>query len=237
MQSAYQSLTTSRHILLPDRLTCIDETNRADHPFLDETDRCFFFGEYFAHKGYQGSGTNQLIFNFKCKPSIAATNPGRGRWKERAVQEIAAGLRRVIGQQNVDRLTWVPIPPSKTVGHIDYDDRLIRTSVAAFHGYNADVRMLLRQSKSTKADHESGDRLTPEALYEVLELDRAVLSERPFRDGIVLFDDLLTTGKHFKCCTRRLREVVPASVPMIGVFVARRILPDPAADFEDLTSL
>lgn len=228
----YRSLTISRLILLPDRLTCIDETNRTDHPFLVETDRCFFFGEYFAHKGYQGGGTNQLIFNFKCKPSIAAANHRRGYWKDKAVQEIAAGMRRVIGQRNSERLTWVPIPPSKAVGHADYDDRLTRTLALAFHGYDVDVRMLLRQSESTKADHESGDRLSPEALYEVLKVDNAVMSERPFRDGIVLFDDLLTTGKHFKCCERRLRETVPGNVPIIGVFVARRILPDPTADFE-----
>ncbi len=222
--------------MLPDRLTRIDETNRADHPFLDETDHCFFFGEYFARQGYQGGGTNQLIFNFKCKPSIVAAKPDRGRWKEIAVQEIAAGLCRVIGQQNAERWTWVPIPPSKAVSHIDYDDRLMRTLAVAFRDYDADVRMLLRQSESTKADHESSDRLTPEALYKVLELDRAVMSERPLRRSIVLFDDLLTTGKHFKCCERRLREEIPASVPIIGIFVARRILPDPAVDSEDLTS-
>lgn len=226
---------TSRPILLPDRLTRIDETNRADHLFLKETDRCLFFGEYFARTGYQGGDTNQLIINFKCKPSIAATNPGRRHWKDRAVQDIAAGVRRVIGQRNAERLTWVPIPPSKVAGHPDYDDRLMRTLAVAFNGYDVDVRMLLRQSESTRADHESGDRLTPEALYEVLEFDHAVMDERPLREGIVLFDDLLTTGKHFKCCERRLREIVLSSVPIIGVFVARRILPDPAADSEDLT--
>jgi hypothetical protein len=40
----------------------------------------------------------------------------------------------------------------------------------------------------------------------------------------VLFDDLLTTGKHYKCCERRLREVV-ADMPVSGLFVARRVLP------------
>lgn len=140
----------------------------------------------------------------------------------------------MIGQWKAERLTWVPIPPSKAAGHVDYDERLMRTLAVAFKGYDVDVRILLRQSESTKADHESGDRLTPEALYQVLEFDDAVMDERPLRQGIVLFDDLLTTGKHFKCCERRLREVVSASVPIIGLFVARRILPDPAADPENL---
>ncbi|SRR5258706_1364355 len=224
-----------RPTLLPDRLTWIDLTNRDDHPFLQEGDRCLFFGEYFAGKGYQGGGTNQLIFNYKCKPSVAVTNPGRHGHKERAVASIAAGLRKALAQQNAERITWVPIPPSKAVGHPDYDDRLVRALSAAFSGYNMDIRPLLRQTTSTEADHTSSDRLTPDMLHALLEVDVAALNSEPLRQGLVLFDDVLTTGKHFKCCERRLREVMPVNVPIIGVFVARRILPKPACDFEDLT--
>jgi len=221
--------------LLPERLTSIDETNREHHAFLEQGDRCFFFGEYFAYKGYQGGGTNQLIFNFKCKPSVAATNPGRRRYKEQAIESVAAGLRRAMTQADAERMTWVPVPPSKVAGHADYDDRLMRTLAKAFSGYNVDVRSLLRQSMSTEADHNSGSRLTPDALHALMELDIAQLNALPVGQAIVLFDDVLTTGKHFKCCERRLREVVPANVSVLGVFIARRILPDASAEFEDLT--
>ena len=221
--------------MLPERLTSIDETNREHHAFLEQGDRCFFFGEYFAYKGYQGGGTNQLIFNFKCKPSVAATNPGRRRYKEQAIEFVAAGLRRAMTQADAESMTWVPVPPSKVAGHADYDDRLMRTLAKAFSGYNVDVRSLLRQSMSTEADHNSGSRLTPDALHALMELDIAQLNALPVGQAIVLFDDVLTTGKHFKCCERRLREVVPTNVPILGVFIARRILPDATAEFEDIT--
>jgi len=221
--------------LLPERLTSIDETNREHHAFLEQGDRCFFFGEYFAYKGYQGGGTNQLIFNFKCKPSVAATNPGRRRYKEQAIEFVAAGLRRAMTQADAESMTWVPVPPSKVAGHADYDDRLMRTLAKAFSGYNVDVRSLLRQSMSTEADHNSGSRLTPDALHALMELDIAQLNALPVGQAIVLFDDVLTTGKHFKCCERRLREVVPANVSVLGVFIARRILPDATAEFEDIS--
>ena len=55
--------------MLPERLTGIDDTNRGQHYYLEEGDRCWFIGEYFAGKGYEGGGTNQLIFNLKCKPT------------------------------------------------------------------------------------------------------------------------------------------------------------------------
>ncbi len=212
--------------MLPERLTSIDETNREQHAYLEPGDRCLYFGEYFATRGYQGGGTNQLIFNYKCEPSAAAANPARRKYKEQAIETVAAGLRRAISQANAERLTWVPVPPSKVVGHADYDDRLARTLAKAFNGYDTDVRCLLRQISSTEADHQSASRMTPDALCALLELDRAMLDACAPRQSIVLFDDLLTTGKHFKCCERRLRERLPAPVPIVGVFVARRILPE-----------
>ncbi|HEC15723.1 MAG TPA: hypothetical protein ENI99_03990 [Sedimenticola sp.] len=217
--------------MLPSRLTWIDETNRNDHFFLEESDNCLFFGEYFAGKGYQGGDTNQLIINFKCKPSDARRNPRRLYYKNKAINEIAAGLRGVFPQESAERYTWVPIPPSKVIGHEEYDGRLLQTMHSAFRNYNADIRPILRQTQSTEADHSVGNRLTPDDLYAILEIDQEVYNSAPLRQGIILFDDVITTGKHFKCCERRLREVVPPDFPIYGLFVARRILPDPIEHF------
>ena len=217
-------MTRSVSTSLPKRLTGIDATNRDQHAFLQEGDQCLFFGEYFAGKGYQGGGTNQLIFNFKTLPSVARTHPARRNYKEGAIGVIAAGLRQVLGREHIERLTFVPIPPSKIVGHADYDDRLTRALTRGCAGFDADIRLLLRRSSSTEPDHGAGDRLTPEALYSLLELDCAALAAKPPREAIVLFDDVITTGKSFKCCERRLRGAIAAAVPIIGLFVARRIL-------------
>lgn len=108
---------------LPDRLTWIDDTNRDQHSFLEAGDRCLFFGEYFAGRGYQGGGTNQLIFNFKTPPSIARINAHRRAYKEGAIAAIASSLREVLRREQIERLTFVPVPPSKTLDHEDYDDR------------------------------------------------------------------------------------------------------------------
>jgi hypothetical protein len=211
---------------LPERLTSIDATNREQHVFLEQGDRCLFFGEYFTAQGHQGGGTNQLIFNFKCKPSDAAENPARHTYKEEAIRRVADGLRHAITRANAERLTWVPMPPSKVRGHPDYDDRLNRTLAKAFVGYDVDVRPLLRQAASTDADHSGGDRLSLDALSALIELNHSLLDALPVRDGIVLFDDVLTTGKHFKSGEHRLRTRVPKSSPITGLFIARRSLLD-----------
>jgi hypothetical protein len=209
--------------VLPERVKSIDETNREHHIYLEPADRCFFFGEYFAHHGYDGGGTNQLIINFKCRPSVAAESLERRRYKERAMDAVAAGLRKAFVHAGAERMTWVPVPPSKVCGHVDHDDRLVRTLARAFRGCNADVRPLLRQSASTESDHNAGSRMTPDALHALTVLDDVAFHAKPLRATVALFDDVLTTGKHFKCCERRLRDLVPVGVPIVGIFIARRV--------------
>jgi hypothetical protein len=213
-------MTRSGRTSLPSRLTAIDETTRGDHYYLAEADRCFCFGEYFADQGWGHSPTNQLIFNYKCRPT---ENSGRLYWKEQAIATIAAGLRSAIARQEVERHTWVSIPSSKLPDHPEYDDRIVQTLRRAFEGYNADIRELLRQSVSAGADHGSNSRITPEGLFELLVVDREAWERAPPR-SIILFDDVLTTGKHFKACERRLRQIDP-TIPIAGIFLARRALP------------
>ena len=162
-------------------------------------------------------------------------NPARHRYKEEAIHCVAAGLRRAIPRATAERLTWVPIPPSKTLGHNDYDDRLMRTLTRVISGYDCDIRPPLRQSMNTQPDHSGGDRLSPGALLALLAVDRALLAALPLRDGIVLFDDVLTTGKHFKSCERRLRTCLPQDFSIIGTFIARRILPGAAGKGRTVT--
>jgi hypothetical protein len=50
--------------------------------------------------------------------------------------------------------TIVPIPPSKTVDHPEYDDRMSAICRGIRHeGHGVDVRDLIRQRQSTEAAH------------------------------------------------------------------------------------
>lgn len=71
-----------------------------------------------------------------------------------------------------------------------------------------------------------------EDLLTITELDKSQLSS-PLRAEIVLFDDVLTSGKHYKVAKTRIRELFPDD-PLLGVFVARSIHPSP---FEDLDAM
>src|SRR5262245_8189751 len=97
------------------RWTKIDETTRQDHCYLQEADECFHLREYFSRKGYQGGETNQLIFNLKIEPSVIAASSRRGFWKEQAITRCADDLRASITRELIEKVTWVPVPPSRAV--------------------------------------------------------------------------------------------------------------------------
>jgi predicted amidophosphoribosyltransferase len=199
----------------------LDEHRRREHCHLGAGDDCHYLFEY--QPGRSGSRIGQLIASFKCRPLVAAASAARLHFKERAIAQIAAALRACAGRAFVEAATWVPVPPSVVPGEPDHDDRLARTLERAFAGYDLDLRALLRQTRSTRPDHCGAHRLSRAALLQVIRPDGVALAACPVRSCIVLFDDLLTTGKHYKCCEQRLREALPRT-PVCGWFIARRSL-------------
>jgi predicted amidophosphoribosyltransferase len=205
-------------------LLALDVQQCAEHAFLSAADRCHCLAEYLPGGGYRAGEVNQLILNLKCAPSIAALDARRRHYKQRAISDIASALRAAVDQTSVERTTWIPIPTSRPAADADYDDRLQRILRAAFGHYRLDLRNALYQRQAMPADHGRARRLSAEALSRVIGLDRELLEREPLRERIVLFDDVLTSGKHYKCCECRLRELL-AVVPISGLFVARRVLP------------
>lgn len=207
----------------PLTLTALDAPHRLDHAFLGASDHCAYLAPYLAG-ARDDRDCNRLIRHFKCRPSVARHDPQHRHHKQLAIETLAQWLRAALTREEAERSTWVPIPPSKRYGDPDYDDRLVRTLRLAFDAYDVDVRCLLQQIRSTVPDHTDRRRGSAAALYDNLRLDITLLSARPVRQRIALFDDVLTSGKHYFCCRRRLMQVLP-SAPIAGVFLMRRQLP------------
>ncbi len=196
---------------------------RGDHYYLSEKDLCTFMGEYTARAGYSYSSTNQLISNFK-KPVSAR---GTSQWphKQRAIETVGASLATCLSPW-ADEITLVPVPPSKCKNDRDHDDRLVQALSACQRQIpSIECRELVIQTVSTDAAHSSAHRPRPDELEAIYVVDKAMLEG--VRDTIIIVDDMLTTGCHFKAMEAVLRNYLPDHV-IAGVFVARRI---PEADF------
>ncbi|PRD13958.1 hypothetical protein [Pantoea coffeiphila] len=208
------------------RLTQIDELIRGQHHHLDAGDLCYFFGEYTARQRAAYSETNQLIMNLK------KGNERRGlqdyRYKGAAINHVAQMITSTIG--NISHYTFVPVPPSKCRTDEAYDDRMTAIlRMAKIINSSLDFRELVLQNHSTIASHATtANRPTPDDIMANYTLDASLLAG--IRGNIVIFDDVLTAGSHFKAMKQFLHQHLP-EVNILGLFVAR------TAREADLTSL
>ncbi|KMK84104.1 MULTISPECIES: hypothetical protein [Pectobacterium] len=208
------------------RLTKIDELIRGQHYHLDAGDLCYFFGEYTARQRAAYSETNQLIMNLK------KGNERRGLqdypYKGAAINRVAQMITSTIG--NISDYTFVPVPPSKCRTDAAYDDRMtaiLRT--AQVMNSSLDFRDLVLQNRSTIASHAStASRPTPDEIMANYSLDASLLAG--IRGNIIIFDDVLTAGSHFKAMKQFLRQHL-SEANILGLFVAR------TAREADVTSL
>ena len=210
---------------MPSRFQKIDEAIIGDHAHLTEADSCYFLCEYTSNRDYKFGKVNQLISNLKKPPSRSLLQ--EYRYKHQAMGMCVQGLSDAINDDWLRTGTLVPIPPSKAKSHPDYDDRMLQICKAIKKPFPVDVRELVVQRESIRAAHESRDRPTVEELLHVLEINRGVVEPTP--TAIAIVDDVLTAGTHYRAMHRLLKRNFP-NVPIVGMFIARRIFPTPAED-------
>lgn len=194
------------------RLTKLDGAIMGDHYDLQATDRCYFWGEYTAGVGYNHSYTNQLIFNLK-------NGKASPFYRDRAKREVASNLLRI---KNIELFTFVPVPPSKHRDDHAYDDRLMEI-LRLCQAKDPDVHALelVTQRQSTEASHASDERMRPDELSQLYDVDENLLGTA--RDKLIIFDDMLTVGSHYRAMTSAIRRV-SLEFSFIGLFIARRAI-------------
>jgi predicted amidophosphoribosyltransferase len=185
---------------LPARLTKIDELTRSDHSYLREEDECYYAAEYTARGGYAYSASNNLILNLK--KSVTRRGLLEYRYKIAAISEAAITLRDAIRSEFLATATLVPIPPSRAKDDPEYDDRIVQ--MLKIVGTNADIRELIIQTASLPSYHAGSGRRSPQLLAEYYAIDETLASPAP--KIVALFDDVITTGSHFRAATKVIND-------------------------------
>lgn len=196
------------------RLRQITALERPDHYRLEDGDRCYFVGEYTPRAGYAHSVTNQLITNVKKKPSTQ--NTAQWPYKTRAIADIAAAISGGLKPEARATITYVPIPPSRMPGDLEYDDRMLQVAQRLGGG---DVREMITLGQFRDAAHAQENTRDPVVLKAKLRIQANLL--QPVPKMIALVDDVLTTGCSFRACQSLIQDHLPG-VPVIGLFAARR---------------
>src|SRR5947209_2630810 len=104
------------------KLTKFDDETRPDHTYLRAEDDCYYLIEYTAKRPFNHSEANNFVSNLKKKPSVKDTY--QWKYKLTAIRVAAEALTRELPKNWLKKSTFVPIPPSKSKKHPEYDDRM-----------------------------------------------------------------------------------------------------------------
>ena len=203
---------------IPSRLLSIDDLTRRDDYHLSEEDVCFHLWEYVKGGSFQDYPTNQLIKNLQI-PSSECNNNYRWRYKTQAIAYAAKALGDVVPSNYLSAWTWIVMPPSAIRSDPAYDSRLtdllnrVRPRIS-------DVRELVSQRKNTSSKKKG---ITPEVRADNFLIDEEEATPEP--QSVIVFDDVIAGGSHFKAIKMVLRERFPG-VDVVGIFLARTLRPE-----------
>ena len=146
---------------------------------------------------------------------------GRTEWKYKgmAINKIGNMFAQSLPRFPFSGTIIVPIPPSKVKTDPLYDDRIIQVmNIFCRDHQDADLREIISVQSNKVPSHEV--RASPDGILPYLSVNKALCKNQ--KPAIVLVDDVLTSGAHFKACQTLLRQEFPKSI-IRGLFIARAV--------------
>lgn len=212
-----------------------------DNPpeYITPDDRCFYLRDYLVDKATKTSAwkLNQVVWNFKIKPTVMVANPSRERFKIEATETFAGELAEFITRPAL----FAPLPCSKTTGHADFDNRLMKTleRARAINPYIHICSPLTRTVDIESRHNVQGPR-SPMVHLNSITCTAIPDAAWPMINGIrgtelYVLDDVLTSGSTFRACKQLLNATHP-NITVGGIFWARRrtIVPCSDTTIEDI---
>lgn len=209
------------------RWTMVDAIGRPSN--LSEDDQCIYLHVYTPGMGFNYSHANQLVYNYKIKPSDIRSNPNREYYKNKAIEEYAGELVRLFELITTDNgrvriaemgecVAFVPVPPSIPLGHEDYDDRNARVCEIVCGRFGFSYCRDIETSSYIGSSHQGGSR-DPEVIKSTLARSSLGANSAKY---VFLIDDTLVSGAHFVACRDFLLET-GCNDSACGIFLARSI--------------
>ena len=198
------------------RLQRIDELFLPAHQYLNTEDECYFLMSY-TRLDFGHTSENDLILNFK--KGMDRKGKAEWKWKGWAIGRIADMFIQNFPQNDDNGIVLVPVPPSKVKSDPMYDDRMVQVlNIFCNNHPYAEVREILSINANMTPSHAI--RASPNEIQPLLILNKALCKDQP--QTIILADDVITTGAHFRACKTILQTEFPNST-IKGLFIARAV--------------
>lgn len=186
--------------------------------YLEEKDRCFYLVDYIARGGLEPTG-NQFVANFK-KDLKYKDKPEVWQYRVRAVKKFAECIHNFIQNRKMVKPVIIPLPTSKPRSSTNFNDRLDATiRQLKIINPHYDTRLCLDRL-SEQAPVSCGGARDIDSIIQT----SYIADEKPIASDsqVILIDDVLTTGAHFKAYKRMVMEHYKIGFDnIIGLFIAK----------------
>lgn len=181
-------------------------------PYLNSDDACYYFLDYKLNSGFEA---NSLVFNFK-KDLLFKNHPS-WYYRNEAIKEFAKMINNAFLNINKNIFNIIPMPTSKPKNSTEFNNRLIQTMEELLKLDNSyKIFDCFDVQNNLVPAHYNGYRNPNDLKQEIL-----FYPPNFFDKNIVLIDDVLTTGGHFKACKNILLEKLDPNINIVGLFLAK----------------
>lgn len=173
---------------------------------------------YTVGQNYSYSRTNNLISNLKSLPG----DPSRSKYKKEAIQTFADEVCRLLSTYAGHSISLVPMPPSKSAGEPDYDDRIDQVAANISNRLSHTKYLpLLYRTRSVPCAHQNPQiKRSPSQIYGDLSINESIAVNYDEGACLMILDDVLTSGAHFSAARQRLLDRFP-NADVRGLFWAK----------------
>jgi len=184
--------------------------------YLDEDDECFYFMEH-QPGGYSASPSNSQISNLK-KP-ISAKGSTQWKWKELAISQFIQDLKSLeLSSENV--VIVVPGATSKPRESSNFDSRIDQVVDGVFENHKSFQVEYLIEAKNEVIPANYGGSRKKEDIKKNTKWNGF---NGTVYETVIIIDDVLTTGSHFKAWKEIIKENAPEVKRIIGIFWALHV--------------
>ena len=185
--------------------------------YLKQEDKVWLAYEYVPRTPFSECKYTRLIFNFKRPLEKIRKEEWRSQYKKEAIAQCIKDLIYLFPKKKSFLIAF--IPTSKTKDDPDYDDRLDQVLKAVTEkNSNLILEAPFTINKSVLASHMKGSRdpkmIKENFRWKGFSSDKATLEKV---EGLVLFDDVITSGAHFSACKSLILEHHP-DLKVFGLF-------------------
>jgi hypothetical protein len=185
------------------------------HGLITSTDRTFFLKAFSRGVSRDSEPWNRFVRDLKISPQCGSAEVIRR--KREAVLAFATELGEALPIEWIRSATFVPTPSSVARGDPAYDPRVFEVLRNVSPPLN--VRCLVEQRVSRPALHLADEPCTVEQLADGYCVNDDGEENAPTH--IVIVDDIIATGLHFRAMSTVLGKAFPPA-QISGLFLARR---------------